>query len=285
VGESGCGKSTLGRIVAGLYAPTGGRVLVDGCDPAGMAPAEAQGRGLGIQMVFQDPMASLNPRLRVRRIIGEAAVAHGIVAPGGAGDFVAGLMRRVGLDPAAMDRFPHEFSGGQRQRIGIARALAVRPRLLVCDESVAALDVSVQAQILNLFLELRRELGLTYLFISHDLAVVRHLSDRVAVMYLGRVVESGPAEAVFDRPAHPYTRALVGGALGHALGKRRFAALPGEIPSPLRPPPGCPFHPRCPQAVAACRTALPAAVEVGPGHAAACHLAPGAAMPAETFHA
>lgn len=274
VGESGCGKSTLGRVVAGLYRPSAGQIWVDGRDLWMMSPTEASATGLGIQMIFQDPMASLNPRLRIRRIIGEAALAHGIIDGPQLTDYVAALMRRVGLDPAFMERFPHEFSGGQRQRVGIARALAVKPRLLVCDESVAALDVSVQAQILNLFMDLRQELGLTYLFISHDLAVVRHISDRVAVMYLGRVVEQGPAEMLFDNPVHPYTRALVGGALGETVGKRRFTGLKGEIPSPLRPPPGCAFHPRCPIAVAACRVAVPDMVEIAPGYHTACHLAP-----------
>lgn len=283
VGESGCGKSTLGRVVAGLYRPSAGQVRVDGRNPWTLPPAENKAAGLGVQMIFQDPMASLNPRLRIRRIIGEAALAHGIIDRSQLTDYVAALMRRVGLDPGFMERFPHEFSGGQRQRVGIARALAVKPRLLVCDESVAALDVSVQAQILNLFMDLRQELGLTYLFISHDLAVVRHLSDRVAVMYLGRVVEQGPAEMLFDNPVHPYTRALVGGALGETVGKLHFTGLKGEIPSPLRPPPGCAFHPRCPIAVAACRVAVPDLTEIAPGYQTACHLAPASGQ--EVAHA
>lgn len=283
VGESGCGKSTLGRVVAGLYRPSAGRLLVEGRDPWTLPAGQAKAAGLGIQMIFQDPMASLNPRLRIRRIIGEAALAHRIVDGPQAGDYVAGLMRRVGLDPAMMERFPHEFSGGQRQRVGIARALAVKPRLLVCDESVAALDVSVQAQILNLFMELRQELGLTYLFISHDLAVVRHISDRVAVMYLGRMVERGPAEELFDAPIHPYTRALVGGALGDHVGKRRFTGLKGEIPSPLRPPSGCAFHPRCRIAVPSCHHIVPEETDIAPGHRTACHLA--TATGGETAHA
>ncbi|MFV3130800.1 ABC transporter ATP-binding protein [Niveispirillum sp. KHB5.9] len=283
VGESGCGKSTLGRVVAGLYRPSAGRLLVEGRDPWTLPAGEAKALGLGIQMIFQDPMASLNPRLRIRRIIGEAAQAHGIIDGGQMADYVAGLMRRVGLDPAMMERFPHEFSGGQRQRVGIARALAVKPRLLVCDESVAALDVSVQAQILNLFMELRQELGLTYLFISHDLAVVRHISDRVAVMYLGRVVERGPAEELFDAPLHPYSRALVGGALADHVGKRRFTGLKGEIPSPLRPPSGCAFHPRCPIAVTTCHHTVPAMADMAPGYRVACHLAPASSR--EVAHA
>jgi len=272
VGESGCGKSTLGRIVAGILAPSQGEVRFEGRAVATMAPAEARAAKLAVQMIFQDPFASLNPRLKVREIVGEAPVVHGLVSPSEAADYVAGLMRRVGLDPSYADRYPHQFSGGQRARIGIARALAVRPRVLVCDEAVAALDVSIQAQVLNLFAELRRDFDLTYLFISHDLGVVNYLSDRVHIMYLGRIVESGPTEALFADPNHPYTKALLAEVPRLDTRKRRFAPVKGEIASPLAPPPGCHFHPRCPQAVARCRAEAPALREIAPGRLAACHL-------------
>ena len=209
VGESGCGKSTLGRVAVGLHAPTDGRRLWRGEDVAGMAPAARRRVQLAIQLIFQDPYASLNPRMRVQDIVGEAPVVHGLVGASGARDYVADILGRVGLDPSLMRRFPHQFSGGQRARIGIARALAVKPEFLVCDEAVAALDVSIQAQVLNLFVRLREELGLTYLFISHDLGVVRHLSDRLLIMYLGRVVEAAPTEEIYARPNHPYTQGLL----------------------------------------------------------------------------
>ncbi len=267
VGESGCGKSTLGKIVAGLMRPSSGEVRHAGRPvPAGVP------RGLDRQMIFQDPFSSLNPRKRVTDLIGEAPRVHRIVAPREVPAYVAGLMERCGIDPEYGDRFAHQFSGGQRQRIGIARALAVKPELLVCDEAVSALDVSIQAQIVNLFMDLREELGLTYLFISHDLGVVRHVADRVLVMYLGRVVESGQVEEVFDRPNHPYTRALV--AAVPRLDRRRVAYAPirGDIPSPMNPPPGCHFHPRCPLATARCRAEMPVLRTVAPGRRAACHL-------------
>ena len=265
VGESGCGKSTLGRMVAGLMQPTSGSVTVAG------QPASTR-KGLERQMIFQDPLSSLNPRFRVGELIGEAPRVHCIVSPDELRGYVDGLMDRCGIDPATRDRFAHQFSGGQRQRIGIARALAVQPEVLVCDEAVSALDVSIQAQIVNLFLDLRTELGLTYLFISHDLGIVRHVSDRVLVMYLGRVVEDGPADAVFDAPLHPYTRALVEAV--PRLDRRRTAFRPvqGEIPSPLNPPPGCHFHPRCPLATDRCRVERPNLRTVAPGRHAACHL-------------
>ncbi len=265
VGESGCGKSTLGRMVAGLTAPTSGRILQDGKP---LAPAE----GLDRQMIFQDPFSSLNPRTRVAELIGEAPRVHRIVSADGLQAYVAALMDRCGIDPGYADRFAHQFSGGQRQRIGIARALAVKPELLVCDEAVSALDVSIQAQIVNLFMDLREELGLTYLFISHDLGVVRHVSDRVIVMYLGRVVEEGPGDAVFADPNHPYTRALIDGV--PRLDRRRMAYAPveGDIPSPLDPPPGCHFHPRCPMAYERCRVEPPALRNIAPGRRSACHL-------------
>ena len=265
VGESGCGKSTLGRMVAGLSAPSSGEVLQDG-------KPRAVTEGLDRQMIFQDPFSSLNPRKRVGDLIGEAPMVHRIVSAPELESYVNALMERCGIDPAFRDRFAHQFSGGQRQRIGIARALAVKPEVLVCDEAISALDVSIQAQIVNLFMDLREELGLTYLFISHDLGVVRHIADRVLVMYLGRVVEDGPAGVLFDAPAHPYTRALVEAV--PRLDRRRttFHPVPGEIPSPLNPPPGCHFHPRCPLATARCRTEAPALREIAPGHRAACHL-------------
>jgi oligopeptide/dipeptide ABC transporter ATP-binding protein len=272
VGESGCGKSTLGRIMAGILPPSDGEVLWQGKPTSALDPAERHAMRLAAQMIFQDPMSTLNPRKRVVDLIGEAPRVHGLVARSEARDYVADLLRRVGLDPAFIDRYPHQFSGGQRQRIGIARALAVKPKLIVCDESVAALDVSIQAQILNLFQDLRQEFGLTYLFISHDLGVVKHISDRVVVMYLGRVVEAGETEAVFADPKHPYTQALLRELPSVSDRRRAFVPIKGEIPSPLNPPPGCHFHPRCPVAVDRCRVERPALVAPAPGRIAACHL-------------
>jgi peptide/nickel transport system ATP-binding protein len=272
VGESGCGKSTLGRIVAGLLPPSGGTVLYRGRDRGALTGEAARTAALAVQMIFQDPFSALNPRRRVCDIIGEAPRVHGLVASAGIDGYVDDLLRRVGLDPAYRRRYPHQFSGGQRQRIGVARALAVKPEFIVCDEAVAALDVSVQAQVLNLFMELRAELGLTYLFISHDLGVVRHLSDRVAIMYLGRIVEEGPSEELFLRPNHPYTVALLAEIPRLDTRGRRFAPVAGEIPSPLAPPPGCHFHPRCPHAMARCRSEAPALREIAPGRRSACHL-------------
>jgi peptide/nickel transport system ATP-binding protein len=272
VGESGCGKSTLGRIVAGIMEPSEGQVLYRGRDTASLPAAAAKAAALAVQMIFQDPFASLNPRMRAKDIVGEAPVAHGIVRRGEIDAYVDDLLRRVGLDPSFKRRYPHQFSGGQRQRIGIARALAVRPEFIVCDEAVAALDVSIQAQVLNLFMKLRAELGLAYLFISHDLGVVRHLSDRVAIMYLGRIVEEGPTEALFANPNHPYTIALLAEVPRLDTRKRQFEPIKGEIPSPLAPPPGCHFHPRCPHAMARCRSEAPALKEIAPHRRSACHL-------------
>ena len=272
VGESGCGKSTLGRVVAGLLTPSEGQRLFFGRDMTALSGAEARGAALKIQMIVQDPMSSLNPRMRVVDIIGEAPVAHGLIAPGEKADYVDGVMDRVGLDPSFKRRYPHQFSGGQRQRIGIARALAVKPEFIVCDESVAALDVSIQAQVLNLFMQLRADLDLTYLFISHDLGVVKHLSDRVVIMYLGRVVETAPTEALFAAPNHPYTQALLAEVPTLDSRRRVYAPVKGEIPSPLDPPPGCHFHPRCVHAMARCREVAPALREIAPGRLSACHL-------------
>jgi peptide/nickel transport system ATP-binding protein len=272
VGESGCGKSTLGRMVAGILEPSEGEVLYRGRRASEMDGREATRAALAVQMIFQDPFASLNPRMRVRDIIGEAPAYHGLVPRASYDAHVDETMVRVGLDPADKRRFPHQFSGGQRPRNGIARALAVRPEFVVCDEAVAALDVSIQAQILNLFMKLRGELALTYLFISHDLGVVRHLSDRVVIMYLGRVVEEGSAEEIFSAPNHPYTVALLAEIPRLDTRRREFAPVKGEIPSPLAPPPGCHFHPRCPHATERCRLEAPALREIAPGRRAACHL-------------
>ena len=257
VGESGCGKSTLGRIAAGLLTPTLGEAYVQGKSRRQMTPSEQLAARLRTQMVFQDPYASLNPRLRISRSVGEAALLHGLTDAGGQDAYVCAQLERAGLDPAMRHRYPHQFSGGQRQRIGIARALAVNPAMMVCDEAVAALDVSIQAQILNLFMDLRDQLGLTYLFISHDLGVIEHLCDRVVVMYLGRVVESATVDDLFARPHHPYTRALLAEIPRIDQRRARFSALTGEIPSQTNPPAGCHFHPRCPQAMARCRTEVP----------------------------
>jgi len=272
VGESGCGKSTLGRIVCGLLPASSGQVLVDGVDRTALNAAEQHATRRKVQMIFQNPYASLNPRLRVDQIVGEAALIHGMSDKAGLDDYVSAQLLRAGLDPALRDRYPHQFSGGQRQRIGIARALAVQPQMLVCDEAVAALDVSIQAQILNLFADLREQLGLTYLFISHDLGVVEHVSDRVVIMYLGRVVESAPVAQLFGRANHPYTQALLAEVPRMQVRNKAFAAIKGEIPSPLNPPGGCHFHPRCPHASARCSEQVPLLREVAPGHLSACHL-------------
>ncbi|MCG5263050.1 ABC transporter ATP-binding protein [Cupriavidus gilardii] len=272
VGESGCGKSTLGRMAVGLHTLTEGTRLWKGIDLEQLPAEKKREKQLAIQMIFQDPYASLNPRLRVLDIVGEAPVVHGIVPASGQKAYVEEMLRRVGMDPTVLRRFPHQFSGGQRARIGIARALAVQPEFLVCDESVAALDVSIQAQVLNLFIRLREELNLTYLFISHDLGVVKHISDRVVIMYLGRVVESAPTEQVFAAPNHPYTQALLAEAPKLEVGKKTYVAIQGEIPSPLHPPSGCHFHPRCPHAMPRCREEAPALKEIAPLRMSACHL-------------
>ena len=272
VGESGCGKSTLGRVVAGVHEASEGDVFFRGANVSRLEAAARRAAALKVQMIFQDPMSSLNPRLRVKDIVGEAPRVHGIVTADGVEDHVRDIMLKVGLDPDYARRYPHQFSGGQRQRIGIARALAVKPDFLVCDESVAALDVSIQAQVLNLFMDLRQDLNLTYLFISHDLGVVEHLSDRVVIMYLGRVVEIAPTDELFDAPNHPYTRALLDEVPRLETRKRKFLPIKGEIPSPLDPPSGCHFHPRCPHASARCREERPQLREVAARRWAACHL-------------
>jgi len=272
VGESGCGKSTLGRIVAGILPQSDGHVAWKGQDISTLSGEAGRAAKLQRQMIFQDPYASLNPRMRVADIVGEAPLVHGLVRRGDFDTYVDEQMRRAGLDPAFRRRYPHQFSGGQRQRIGIARALAVQPEFIVCDEAVAALDVSIQAQILNLFMRLRRELDLTYLFISHDLGVVEHLSDRVVIMYLGRVVEEAPTESVFRSPNHPYTRSLLDSVPRIENRKRAFVVVKGEIPSPLNPPKGCHFHPRCPLAFDRCRVDVPVLKNIAPGHRSACHL-------------
>ncbi len=256
VGESGCGKSTVARLVAGLYRPSAGTIRIDGLD-AVHAKDKAERRQIRrqLQMIFQDPMASLNPRWRVRDIIAEPIRAFGLVRNRAEIDRqVAELLTHVGLAPIDGEKYPHEFSGGQRQRISIARALSSKPRLLLCDEPTSALDVSVQAQILNLMRDLQREMGLTYLFISHDLAVVRHMADRIAVMYLGRIAEIADADTLFAAPRHPYTRLLLETIPDPLKPRRDREPLAGEVPNPLNPPPGCAFHPRCPFANERCRT-------------------------------
>jgi peptide/nickel transport system ATP-binding protein len=270
VGESGCGKSTLGRMLAGILPPSEGAVRLSGASPMGGKHKTTT----RIQTVFQDPYASLNPRIRIGDTIAEGPVSHGLVTRARAPAMVAEWLSRVGLDPGFATRFPHQFSGGQRQRVAIARALAMQPEVLVCDEPVASLDVSIQAQILNLFLDLRQQLGLTCLFISHDLSVVRHVSDRVAVMYLGRIVEMGEAAKVYAAPRHPYTQGLLDSVPKLMLGGNeglRFQPISGELPSPLSPPPGCAFHPRCPKATELCRRERPPLTAREDGTLVACH--------------
>jgi oligopeptide/dipeptide ABC transporter ATP-binding protein len=277
VGESGSGKTTAGRCILRLLEPTAGSVRFDGVDLLALPPRAMRRMRRNIQVVFQDPYASLNPRLRVGTIVREPLEIHRI----GAGrrdrdEMVAALLRRVGLDPAMMRRFPHEFSGGQRQRIGVARALALRPRLIVADEPVSALDVSVQAQVINLLIDLQEEFGLAYLFIAHDLAVVERIADRVAVMYLGRIVEVGSREEILRNPLHPYTKALLQAVpIPDPARSRERTVLRGDLPSPADPPPGCRFHTRCPEVIEACRRDDPPLMEASPGHWVACHLVPG----------
>ncbi|MBV1695641.1 MAG: dipeptide ABC transporter ATP-binding protein [Hyphomicrobiales bacterium] len=273
VGESGCGKSTTGRLLLRLIEPTAGQIFYRGEDLATLSPSAMRERRRELQIVFQDPYGSLNPRMSVGEIIAEPLTIHGIGDRAGRRARVSELLSLVGLAPEHALRFPHEFSGGQRQRIGIARALALEPRFIVCDEPVSALDVSIQAQILTLMQSLQKRLGLTYLFISHNLAVVRQVADRVAVMYLGRIVEEAPTEELFSNPCHPYTQALLSAMpSAHPARSRQRILLKGDVPSPFSPPSGCRFHTRCPIAVDACRTLDPATVEIAPGHGAACHV-------------
>jgi peptide/nickel transport system ATP-binding protein len=272
VGESGCGKSTLGRMIAGLLEPTEGEVIFKGRSRSTLDSAEAKAARLAVQMIFQDPYASLNPRMRVEAIIGEAPRVHGLVPRAKLPASIDEELTRVGLSPEVKRRYPHQFSGGQRSRIGIARALAVKPEVLVCDEAIAALDVSIQAQILNLFMDLRETLNLTYLFISHDLGVVEHISNRIVIMYLGRVVEMAPTAELFAGPNHPYAQALLAEVPRLDARKRTFQPIKGEIPSPLDPPSGCHFHPRCPHAMPRCSAEAPALKAIAPGRLSACHL-------------
>ena len=273
VGESGCGKSTFGRTILQLIPPTAGNVVLAGRNLAGLKGEALRNARAGFQMIFQDPYASLNPRMTVFDTLAEAIGAHKEVSSRDMPGRVAALLERVGLSPRFVRKYPHEFSGGQRQRIAIARALAVEPQLIVADEPVSALDVSIQAQIINLLTQLTREMGLTMIFISHDLSVVKHISDRIAVMYLGRIVEVGPAVEVFERPLHPYTKALVSAVPipdPEREQHRQRIVLSGDPPSPINPPAGCTFHPRCPYVVAACKEAYPPFVEYTPGRRATC---------------
>ena len=272
VGESGCGKSTLGRLAGGLLRPDGGTLTWRGKDMTAMTPEEIRGVRLSVQMIFQDPYASLNPRLRAKDSVTEAPIYHGLVSPKNRDEFAQSLFAKVGLNPEMMDRYPHQLSGGQRSRLGIARALAVNPEFLICDEAVAALDVSIQAQVLNLFMDLRADFNLTYLFISHDLGVVRHLTDRVVIMYLGRIVEEGATAEIFARANHPYTKALLSEMPVIRAQHKTFHPVMGEIPSPMNPPSGCHFHPRCPHAIKRCSQEAPTLVQIAPGHLSACHL-------------
>jgi oligopeptide transport system ATP-binding protein len=275
VGESGCGKTTLGRAIVRLVEPTAGSVLLDGEDITRMNGSALRARRRKFQLIFQDPYGSLNPRMTIAQIVGEALDIHQLTDnPSARQARIAELLKAVGLDPVYAQRYPHEFSGGQRQRIGIARALAVEPQLIICDEPVSALDVSVQAQIINLLQDLQQQRGIAYLFIAHDLAVVEHISRRVMVMYLGKIVETADAKSIIREPQHPYTQALISAVPEvDPETKRRRIVLPGDVPSPIHPPPGCPFHPRCPIAGDRCRTEAPPLRETAPQHWAACHLA------------
>jgi oligopeptide/dipeptide ABC transporter ATP-binding protein len=273
VGESGCGKSTVARAVLRLVEPTAGTITLEGCDITRLSRAELRPHRRQMQIVFQDPFASLDPRMPAGKIVAEPLKVHGIAQGQALEERVAELFDQVGLRAAQMRAYPHEFSGGQRQRICIARALALNPRLIVCDEPVSALDVSIQAQVINLMVDLQREKRLAYLFIAHDLAVVEHISHRIAVMYLGRIVEYADKDTLFRRPMHPYTEALLAAVpIPDPKVKRVKRVLQGDVPSPVNPPPGCAFHTRCPHVMPRCKEEIPALLESSPGNFVACHL-------------
>ena len=281
VGESGCGKTTTGRAILRLIEPSGGSVRFAGRELLELNASELQRARRDIQIVFQDPYSSLNPRMTIGNMVGEALRVHGIAQGAELTERVAHTLERVGLSPDFRNRYAHEFSGGQRQRIGIARALAMAPKFIVCDEAVSALDMSIQAQVINLLKDLQTEYGLAYLFITHDLNVVRHIAQRVAVMYLGRIVETASTEALFDNPRHPYTRALLAANPLPDPAAARPQVLQGDVPSPLAPPPGCAFHPRCREALADCGRRTPIWTEVSRHHRVACHLYQNGGNPAE----
>jgi peptide/nickel transport system ATP-binding protein/oligopeptide transport system ATP-binding protein len=273
VGESGCGKTTTGRTILRLTEPTSGVINFEGKDVAGLKEQELKEFRRNAQMIFQDPFASLNPRMTVGDIVGEPLLVHRMGSTNERNERVAEVLGKVGIEPAYMKRFPHEFSGGQRQRIGIARVLTLNPQLIIADEPVSALDVSIQAQIVNLLVKLQDELHLSYLFISHDLAVVEHISDRVAIMYLGKIVEIAPSKNIYSEPQHPYTKALLSAIpIPNPISNEQRTILKGDIPNPANPPSGCAFRTRCPQAEKICEKQIPALIKIGHDHFAACHL-------------